>query len=419
MLSALGAGDLCSNHSSPIFFKNRLKLFIYYAKKYLMASSSRKTHRSSSKANELMKKPSPPPEKFKNNSDRYSFSHLANVLTSGDRIAMLKAVDRLQGKARILVELACFSNFQYVRLAAISHLTFNEDALVEIAKYCQFADTRAAAVDELSMNNSKGLIEVACSSLFKETRVDAVSVLEDPNALSEIASHSPNKDSRDAAIEKISEDNESLAKIAMESKYKAIRDKALKKLKSDPEALSLLLISSKHSDVKKKAASELTGFVDSVNDIDALIEIAKLSPNEDARYLAVGRLSEHPWALKSIIHDSKYRDAKSTALMLLSDIVYEIEDPEMLSEVAILSPYEDCRAVAVGRLVGKSSALLDVASKAKFKDSRELALDQLKSDTETLKSVSKLSKYQDTRKRAHALVSHPDNFKEQLQRILG
>ncbi len=384
-----------------------------------MAPSSRKTHRSSSKAKSLVKKPSRPDSRFKKSSDRYSFSHLASVLTSGDRIAMLKAVDRLQGKSRILVELACFSNFQFVRLAAISHLTFDEDALVEIAKYCQFADTRAAAVDELSMNNSKGLVEVACSSLFKETRIDAVSVLEDPDALSQIATNSPNKDSREAAMEKITDDTESLAKIALDSKYKSIRQRALKRLKTDPDALSVLLITSKHADVKKKAAADLTGYVESVNDIETLIEIAKLSPNEDARYLAVGRLSEHPWALKSIIHDSKYRDAKSTALMLLSDIVYEIEDAEMLSEVAIMSPYEDCRAVAVERLVGQSSALLNVASRAKYKDSRELALDQLKSDTETLKSVSKLSKYQDTRKKAHALVSHPENFKEQLQKILG
>ena len=385
-----------------------------------MATSSRKTVRSRSVSPGLLKKKRPTPPKvssFHKSPERNSFAHLAKVLTSGDRIAMLKAVDRLQTKARILVELACFSNFQFVRLSAISHLSFDSDALVEIAKYCQYADTRASAVDELSMN-APGLIEVACSSLFKDTRIDAVSILEDPESLAEVSMKSPNKDSRDAAMDKIVESSSALAKIAMDSSYRSMRQKAVEKLSSDPETLSFLL-SSKHPDVRKKAAAKLSDYVEEVDDIDTLIELAKSSPNEDARYLAVGRLSEHPWALKTIIYESKFKDAKSTALMLLSDIVYDIEDPEMLSEVAILSPYEDCREVAIERLVGQSSALLSVATKAKYKDSRERAVDKLKDDADSLKCISKLSRYQDTRKKAHAIVSSPEAFKQQLARILG
>ncbi len=349
--------------------------------------------------------------------DRYSFAHLAKVLTSGDRLSMLKAVDRLQGKARVLVELACFSHFQFVRLAAISHLVYDADALVEIAKYCQFADTRAAALDELSSNN-QALVEVACSSLFKDTRLDAVSLLKNSGALAEIATRSPNKDSRVAAIERL-DDADGLKRIAEESTYRSMRRDAVENLGSEPEILSSLVLSAKYTDVKKAAASKLSGYVDEIDDVDTLIEIAKLCPNEDARYLAVGRLSEHPWALRTIVYESKHKDAKSTALMLLSDIVYEIDDPEMLTEVAMLSPYEDCRSVAVERLVGQSSALLSVANKAKYKDSRELAIDKLKDDIESLKSVSKLSRYKDTRKKAHSLVSNPEVFQGELSKILG
>ena len=159
--------------------------------------------------------------------------------------------------------------------------------------------------------------------------------------------------------------------------------------------------------------------MEELDDIDALIELAKLSPNEDARYLAVGRLSEHPWALRTVIYEARFKDAKATALMLLSDIVYEIEDPDMLTEVAMLSPYEECRSVAVERLVGQSSALLSIATKSKFNDSREQALEKLKGDPESLKSVSRLSKYHNTRKKAHSIVSNPEIFAGELARILG
>jgi hypothetical protein len=388
-----------------------------------MATRSRKTSRSRviSGAKKKNKKKNPPKPQLKSHKtapDRHSFGHLAKILTSGDRLSMLKAVDRLQGKARILVELACFSSFQYVRLASISHLVYDTDALIEIAKFCQYADTRAAALDDLSMSNP-ALVEVACSSLFKDTRADAVSLMSELGAVAEVAARSPHKDSRDAAMGRIIDDRAALKRVAEESAYRAVRLQAVKNLSSEPETLSSLVISARHPDVKKAAASKLAAFVEEVDDVDALIEVAKFSPNEDARYLAIGRLSEQPWALRTVVYESKFRDAKSTALMLLSDIVYELDDPDMLTEVAMLSPYEDCRAVAVERLVGQSSALLSVANKSKFKDAREQAIDKLKDDVESLKSVSRLSKYQDTRKRAHKLVSDPENFASELHRILG
>lgn len=355
---------------------------------------------------------------FKKSSDRYGHTHLAKALTSGERMSMLRAVERLQGRARILVELACFSNFPIVRLAAISHLNYDADALIEIAKYCQFNDTRAAAVDKLSMKN-KALVEIACSSLFKDTRMDAVSLLTDSSSLAEIASRSPNRDSRTAALDGIYGDSSALKKVARDSPYRSTRTEAVRSMSSDTSILCSLVINSSYPDVKKTAASILSEVVEELDDVDALAEIAKISSNEDARYLAIGRLSQDPLALRTVIRESRYRDARSTALMLLSDIVNELDDPDMLAEVAIFSPYEDCRSLAVERLVGQSSALLSVATKSRFKDARELALEKLEGDVEALKSVSRLSKHRGTRKKAHNLVSKPEVFQKELGRILG
>ena len=350
--------------------------------------------------------------------DRFSFSHLVKVLTSGERLAMLNAVDRLRGKVRVLVELAFFSNFQYVRLAAIQNLTSEIDALVDIAKFCHFEDTRSAAVDELSPE-LPALAEVACSSLFSTTRQDAVNLLSDPQSLASVAARSPHKDSRDSALEKISSSSAALKKVAEESSYRSSRLSAMKCLASDTKALSSLVLSSRHPEVKRTAASMLSGFVDELDDPETLAEIAKLAPNEDARYLAVGRLAGDPWALRSVIAEAHYADAKSTALMLLSDMVPELQDSEILADVAIQSPYEDCRIAAIERLAGQSNALLNVASKSRFRDSRDLALQLLKNDIGALKSASKLSRYNDTRKKAHAMVSKPEVFAGELARILG
>jgi len=350
--------------------------------------------------------------------DSYSFAHLANVLVSGERIAMLNAVDRLRGRSRILVELASFSNFQFVRLAAVTHLSQDTEALVHIAKYCEYADTRAAALDELSTNN-EGLVEAASSSLFKDTRLDAVALISNPNSLAMVAARSPNNDSRTVAIARIATDTLALKKVSEESPYRNSRLKAMSMLSSDADVLCSLVAGNGPLEIKRSAAAMLSGFVEEIEDVDAITEVANLSPNQDARYLAVGRLWRHPWALRKVISDSRFADSKATALMLLSDMVSSLDDPDLLSEVAMLSPYEDCRAAAVDRLIGQSSALLTVASKAKFKDSRDKALEKLRGDVESLKNVSRLSKYRDTRKQAHRLVADPEVFKGELARILG
>jgi hypothetical protein len=350
--------------------------------------------------------------------DRYSLSHLASILTNGNRLAMLSAVDRLRGRVRVLVELASFSSFQYVRLAAIENLVNEVEALVDIAKFCQYSDTRSAAVDVLSPNPD-GLCEVACSSLFSDTRLDAVNELSDPQALVSVAGRSPNKDARSAAMAKLADDSSALKKVAEDSSYRSSRLEAIRCLAGDIKSLASLILSSRHSEVKVSAANILSTHVEELDDPETLAEIAKLSPNEDARYLAVGRLSGDPWALRGIISEAKFADAKSTALMLLSDMVPELQDSEILADVAVMSPYQDCRIAAIERLAGQSNSLLSVASKSRFKDSRNQALSMLKSDIETLKSVSKLSKYQDTRKKAHSMVAKPEVFESELARILG
>ncbi|MFH1784840.1 MAG: hypothetical protein ABH842_00265 [Candidatus Micrarchaeota archaeon] len=354
---------------------------------------------------------------YKKAPDRLRFSDLAKILTSGERLAMLSAVDRLRGRSRILVELALFSNFQFVRLAAVTNLSSDVEALVDIANYCHYDDTRVSALDELS-SNMGALVEIACSSLFGNTRVDAVSFITDPLSLATIAAKSPNKDSRTVALKKIANNKNALKKVAEESTYKPARLGALKSLSSDVDAMCSLTLS-KNSDVKKVAVSTLSSVVDEIDDMDALTEIAKHSSNEDSRYIAVGRISNDPASLRSVISESKYSDARSTALMLLSDMVPSIKDMEVLTDVAILSPYEDCRVAAIERLVGHSAALLEIAKKGKYRDSRDLALEKLKSDSSALKSVSRLSQYSDTRKKAHRLMSNPKVFHSELTKILG
>jgi hypothetical protein len=349
--------------------------------------------------------------------DRYSLSHLAGILTGGERLAMLNAVDRLRGRVRVLVELAMFSSFQFVRLAAIENLSHDVEAIVDIAKYCQFEDTRASALDELAAHPD-GLVDVACSSLFPDTRLSAVDVMPDAESLAKVASKSPNRDSRSAALGRIAGDPAALLKVAEESSYRASRQAAIEGLSSDVGSLCSLVLS-RNSEVKKSAAAKLSSYVEELDDAEALIEIAKVSPNEDARYIAVGRLSNDPFALRSIISESSHNDARTTSLMLLSDMVSELDDADLLADVASLSPYPDCRSAAIERLVGRSSALLQVANKSRFRDSRELALQKLRTDVEALKSVSRLSKYRDTRKKAHSLVSKPEVFAAELTRILG
>ncbi len=349
--------------------------------------------------------------------DRFSLSHLAGILTSGERLAMLNAVDRLRGRARVLVELALFSNFQFVRLAAVQNLASEIEALLDVAKYCQYDDTRASAIDEL-VPHPGALADAAISSLFGDTRLSAVSLLSDADALAAVASRSPNKDSRLAALQKISGDSSALVKVAEGSAYRSARLEAIDSLSSDTSSLCSLALS-KNGEVKKAAVAKLSSYVEEIDDADALIEIAKVSPHEDARYIAVGRLSNDPYALRAIMAESEHSDSKATSLMLLSDMVSELDDPDLLADVASMSPYQDCRAAAIERLIGQSQALLLVANRSRFKDSRELALQKLKADVDALKSVSKLSRYRDTRKKAHSLVSKPDVFQGELARILG
>ncbi len=349
--------------------------------------------------------------------DRFSLSHLAGILTSGERLAMLSAVDRLRGRARVLIELALFSNFQFVRLAAVQNLSGEIEALLDIAKYCQFDDTRSSAIDEL-VPYQEALADAAMSSLFGDTRLAAVGLLSDSGALAVVASRSPNKDSRSAALQRIADDSAALIKVAEESAYRASRLEAIESLSSDTSSLCSLVLS-RNSEVKKAAAAKLSDYVEEIDDAEALIEIAKVSPNEDARYIAVGRLSNDPFALRAIISESEHSDARTTSLMLLSDMVSELDDPDLLTDVASMSPYQDCRSAAIERLVGQSQALLQVANRSRFRDSRELALQKLKTDVDALKSVSKLSRYRDTRKKAHSLVSKPEVFQSELARILG
>lgn len=350
--------------------------------------------------------------------DRYGFAHLAKVLVSGERLDMLNAVDRLRGRSRVLAELACFSTFQYVRQAAIAGLSNDREALVDVAKFCPYDDTRAAALDDLSRDKA-ALLDVACSALFRDSRLKAVEAIRDPDTLAKAASRSPYNDSRLAALGRISSDSAALRRVSEDSPYRRVRMAALKGLASHTPALCSMLTSSRHPELRKKAATLLSSSVEELDDVDALVEIAKLSASADVRYLAVGRLWKHPLALRRVAGESRHRDSRSTALMLLSDAVSHLDDSDLLADVAILSPYSDCRAAAIERLAGQSAALLSVASKSRFRDARALALEKLKDDVPALKNLVKLSRYSDTRTQAHRIVADPEVFQAELARILG
>ncbi len=349
--------------------------------------------------------------------DRYNLAHLAKVLVNGERDAMLDAVDRLHGRSRVLFDLACFSRFQFVRLSAVKNLKQDEEALTDIAKFCPFDETRSSALDDLVWNG-EALVEVACSSHYKDTRGNAIKLMNNAASIMRVAISSPNAEDRSAALGRLS-DSALLERVAEECSYRKTRTEALNKLKGDMRALSSLLLLSRHLEVRKTIASMLAANIESIDDPEILAEIANLVADQDVRYLAVGKLWRHPSSLKKVASESRYKDAKSTAIMLLSDMVPNLDDPELLVDVASLSPYEDCRCAAVDRLVGMSSALLSVASKSKYRDTRNLAVTKLKGDVDSLTSVMKLSKYQDTRVHAHKLASTPEAFELQLTKILG
>lgn len=350
--------------------------------------------------------------------DSYGFSHIAKVLINGTRDQMLGVMDRLKGKARILYEIASYSKHPFLRLSAITSMSHDHEAFVDIAKYCEFADTRAAALDELA-TDSDALVEVASSSNYKDSRLDAVLLLANNKGLVAVASKSPNQDSRTAALEKLAFDQGSIERVIEETPYKKTREEALAKLNTNLHALSSIMAKSKNPEVKRLVAKAASASVEQIEDLEALVEIAKHSPNQDARYLAVGKMWKNPQALKKIVNEAEYKDSKATAMMLLSDIVETISDSEALVEVATNSPYEDCRTNAIEKLAGISSALLEVASKSKYKNSRSQAIEYLKKDGDTLKNVIKRTKYKDTRAQAFKIVSEPKFFESELGRILG
>ena len=355
--------------------------------------------------------------KSQSGQDRYSFGHLAKTLINGGRDQILDAVDRLKGKGRVLFELACFSNFSYARLGAIKNMSGNHEVLADVAKYCFHDETRASAVDELARDN-EALADVAMLSHFKDSRLAALALIGNQNLLVKVAAQCPYAETRISAFDRIT-DSAAFQKLVEEAQYKNIRSGALKKISMNMHALRTVLLTSRRPEVRKESLLIMSSLVEALDDPEILVEIAKEGRSQDARYLAVGKLWRHPHLLRKVVSASKYKDARSTAIMLLSDMVQSLNDSELLAEVATSSPYADCRATAVGRLVGMSSALLSVANKSKYRVTRGLAVEKLKGDAETLKSVMKLSRYKDTRMAAYKLASSPEVFNNHLVNILG
>ncbi len=342
------------------------------------------------------------------------FKDIAKILTDGKkRSEMLKALEKLQGRARVLVELAQFSKFKFLRLAAVSQLADDLDALIEIAKFAQCEETRLAALEHLSHIDA-ALAEVAAGSLFKRTRLMALDLIMDDSAVYSAFAQTNFRDVKDAALSRMSNE-ENLKKVVLDFPNSTYARRALS-LIDDVSILASLVISQIPLSLRKEAASKIEP--SSVSDPVVLTAIAKYSPDEEKRYLALEMLSEYPWLVREVAQNSIYQKTRSLALMLLSDSVRTTEDVDILTEVAIRSPYKDCRQEAVKKLEGKHSALMYIANNSKFSDVRKMAVHSLKDNPEALKSVLRLARTSDVRKRAHELIAN-EVFPGELPKILG
>lgn len=348
---------------------------------------------------------------------KYGKSHVANALIAGSYQDILKTMTRLRGKSKIMLALCFFSAHKFVRLAAIENLIERPELLAEAAKFSPHDEVRMAALSLL--NGFPGeLSEVACGSRFKSTRKKAVEMIgKEKQSLFKIAANSSYPDTRKEALEQISSSKELLIKLTTEAKSRAVRKKAVELLGYCEWALRRILFSKSPPEVRRLALRMLSKFADAIEDEKTLKEIAMGSPDEDGRFVAVGKLSSNPNALAEVVSESRKRDSRSTALMLLSDLVDEINDGVLLEIVAIKSPYPDCRATALEKLKSSPEALEKVAIESRF-DSRLAALEMLAEDSKSLVKLYREAKRADVRNRAKDILSQPEMLGKHLASMI-
>lgn len=95
--------------------------------------------------------------------------------------------------------------------------------------------------------------------------------------------------------------------------------------------------------IRGLAITELTGKVGELEDVDALILVAKKSNSKNARETAVSKLAGNNKALASVAKYSEHQDTREQA-------IEGINNPETLENVGMYALYEETRNYAYSRL---------------------------------------------------------------------
>lgn len=350
--------------------------------------------------------------------DRMSFGHLVKQIIDGSREEVSKALTRLKNRPGVLLEIAKYAKQRHTRLGSVALLGDDLEALIELAKHAPKRDTRERALKLLSKHKGAVLL-VAAGSHFSDTRLRAVFMLKGkPHLLVRITTDSEFKDVRSAAIGFLIGKTSYLIRVAIESKYPNTRKQVLRSLGRDISALRTIAEESKYGDTKIGAMKILSNMVEDLDNPEVLMDIAKKSPFAECRYLAVSNLASDYKALVEIYEQSQFKNTKTTAMMLLSDATDVIDDPELLAAVAKFSPYEEDRYMAIEKLEKDTDHLTRVANESKFKTTRMAAMGIISSDPDSLREITVASRYKDTRTAAHKKLSDEEIFQDELKRML-
>ncbi len=346
--------------------------------------------------------------------ERRDPARLAESLLSDSPSRRREALSMVRGNPAALAELACSSPHPDLRLDAVAALA-DEAALSEVASYSHFRDSRLAAVRRLEGDGER-LTMVACSSQFRDTAAAALEMMGDGER-ADVAIRSPKPAARKAALSMI-RDSAALLQVADESPYRSAREEAVHRLRKDTEALCGLAVGSARTDARKAAVAHLCPSLQEVG-ADVLVEIAALAPEEDYRLLALARLGSDASSLRRVLQRARHWGTRMTAIMLISEIVGEIDDANLLAEIAVLSPDRDSRRAALNKLSADPAALAEVARRSRFRDTRDSALGRLSGDSASLRHIRRSSGYRDTRRRAHSLACGKDVLRKTLEALLG
>lgn len=339
------------------------------------------------------KKRYPAPEAERN-------ADVALMLISEDAAERAAALRRVMDRKEVLAELACSAPHADTRLSAVAML-HEAKALCEVARFSHFTDSRSEALRMLS-GRKEALVDIACSSLFPDTRRAAVSMMDDESRV-EVAVRAQRGDARREAVASM-KDVPALLRLIEETPFRSARKEAVGKLRSDAESLSRIAVSSRHKDARKAAIGHLRERISGLG-TEVLVEIAALAHDEDARYVALSMLSENAPAMRRVLHKAPHKDMRTAALVLMSEQLGSIDDPAILCEIAMRAPEATAREAAIGKLGADPQALLEIALGARDQDARDSALRRLSAEPEMLRKIRRASSHRDTRRKAHGLLS--------------